>query len=476
MQGAFASLEGPALHLEISPRLAMHPSHLLLVLTSMLQLSSQELEEAIDRETAENPALERSESGSCPICDGEAGAACPRCRTLTAPAGDRAGGSTARTVDVAGQPTPQQVLQEEVQLLLPAEEIPLAEFVVGSLDDRGFLPGGGEGVAGQLGVDASRVMRVLDALREVGPPGIGACDVRECLLLQLDRLESDRGASDPEHIVLSRARAVVEGHLQALARGRFPSIARALGATVEEVQGARAFIRTRLSPYPGYGLADSQPVSPVLPDVVVRQLSQYPGRLQVELVDEERFTLRVDPLYRLLADMASGVAPRVAPRGLDPQSRRHVRQAVRRASLFIQCMADRNRTLRRIAEHVVDAQRGFVLGGPRDLRPLTRARVAQALGVHESTVSRAISGKYVMLPSGKIVAFRDFFDASLGVQDALRRVIEDEPRSLSDRELAERLDDLGYRVARRTVAKYRLRLGLLPYAVRNSLRTQASPA
>jgi RNA polymerase sigma-54 factor len=474
MQRAVASLEGPVLHLEIAPRLAMNPSPLLLALTSLLQLSSQELEEAIDREAADNPALDRSDTGTCPICDGELGAACPRCRPPTSPGNGHVGRSTTGDMDVAVRPTPQQVLVEEVRLLLPADEILLAEFVVGSLDHRGFLPEGAAGVATHLGVARDRVDRVIGALRVVGPPGIGAANVRECLIAQLDRLEGSRGIrDDPDQVaLLARARAIVREHLEALGRGRFAAIARALGATVEEVEAARAFMRARLSPYPSAGLADDQPITPMLPDVLVRQVRGSRDQLQVEVVDERRFRLRVDPLYQLLSDMSAATNPR----GLSAETRRHVRQAVRRASLFIECVADRNRTLRRIAERAVEAQRGFVLGGPRFLRPLTRARLAQVIGVHESTVSRATSGKHVMLPSGRIVAFREFFDASLGARDALRRIIEEEQAPLSDRELAARLDEMGYRVARRTVAKYRLKLGLLPGAVRGHLRTRPSIA
>jgi RNA polymerase sigma-54 factor len=470
---AFASLEGPTLQMDVAERLAMQPSPLLLALTSMLQLSSQELEEAIDRETAENPALDRSDAGSCAICEGEPGRTCPLCRPPAAPAGAPAAASIAGPMDVPDQPTHQEVLLDEIRLIIPTGEIPLAEFVVGSLDDRGLLPGGAAGVVAQLGVEASRIERILQALREIGPPGIGAGDVRECLLLQLDRLEADRAPShDNEEVVRARARAIVEGHLQMLARGRLASIGRALEATVEEVEAAAAFIRARLSPYPTSGLSNGKPVALLLPDVVVRQVRGCPGQLEVEVVDERRFSLRVDPLYRLVAEMCATSNSRTLP----PESRRHVRQAVRRAVQFIECLGDRNHTLRRIAQHVVEAQREFVLGGPQHLRPMTRAQVAQAIGVHESTVSRAASGKHVMLPSGRIVAFRDFFDSSLGLQDALRRIIEEERRPLSDRELAERLSDLGYRVARRTVAKYRLRLGLLPQTVRASFRTSASSA
>ncbi|HEX9374695.1 MAG TPA: hypothetical protein VGB19_00410 [Actinomycetota bacterium] len=465
---------GPALRMEVGPRLSMNVSPRLLALTSLLQLSSQELEAAIDRESAENPALERFESDACRLCGGEADRPCPRCRPGSVIARRPSGTLLDTTFDVPFRPSPEQSLLEEVRLLLPQEEIHLAEYVVGSLDERGLLPGGTAGIAGQLGIETSRVERVVGALQEVGPPGIGASDIRACLLQQLDGLgaEPPESGIDPEARVRSLARAVVAGHLEALGRGRFAFIARVLNVSSDEVEAAREFIRDHCSPYPSAGLPGGEAPPPVLPDVVVRERADAPAGLEVEVVDEGRFALRVDPLYRLLADMMAASEANQ----LTLATRRHVRQAVRRAALFMESLEDRNRTLRRIAEHVIQSQRAFVLGGAQYLRRLTRARVAEAIGVHESTVSRAVSGKYVMLPSGRVVPFRDFFDASLGVRDALQHIIEAEEHPLSDRELAGRLLELGYKVARRTVAKYRIQLGLLPRGVRGIGALRSTPA
>jgi RNA polymerase sigma-54 factor len=478
MQSGVASLHaGPALRMQVVPHMAMRPSPVLLALTALLPLTTQELDEAIDRETAENPALERLDQRSCPVCDGDPGRPCPTCRPGAFLVTDRPHGAQILPIDPPRAVTTQSTLLDEARLLLPHEDVPVAEFVIGNLEDNGFLPGGADAVAAQLGIEMARVERVLQSLRQDGPPGIAATDVRECLLLQLDRLEQESpfDETDPEAAIRTLARAIVAEHLEPLARGHFARIARALGATPEDVEAARMLIRTRLWPYPSSGMPGGEPASPVVPDIVLRPRIDDPERLDVEVVDERRFVLRVDPLYRLLSDMAAANGGERREK-VRPEECAHVREAVRRAAMFIRSVHDRNRTLRRIAEHVADAQRAFVLDGPRRLRPLTRARVAEAVGVHESTVSRATAGKHVMLPCGKVIPFRQFFEPSLGVQDALRQIVEREDRALSDRELADRLAAIGYRVARRTVAKYRMRLEILPGALRGGLRMERSPA
>jgi RNA polymerase sigma-54 factor len=151
------------------------------------------------------------------------------------------------------------------------------------------------------------------------------------------------------------------------------------------------------------------------------------------------------------------------------EEKNHVRDAVTRARQFMGKLNQRRETLERISLCAVTMQEDFVREGVRELRPLTRADVAQQVGIHESTVSRATAGKYVMLPNNKVVPFGDFFTASLGVKDAIRELIEKEAaegRTLSDREIGQRLLEQGYRVARRTVAKYRAELGILPSRIR----------
>src|SRR5690606_21901854 len=149
--------------------------------------------------------------------------------------------------------------------------------------------------------------------------------------------------------------------------------------------------------------------------------------------------------------------------------KQHVRQYTNRAKMFMMNIQQRRDTLLRISECICELQENFLRGGVRELRPLTRALVAQQVGVHESTVSRATANKYVMLPNKKVIPFSDFFTPSLSVKDVIKEIIETESQNgkpLSDMRIRELLLQRGYRIARRTVAKYRAELGILPSTVR----------
>ncbi len=146
--------------------------------------------------------------------------------------------------------------------------------------------------------------------------------------------------------------------------------------------------------------------------------------------------------------------------------RRHISQYVSRTKLFISNIRQRRETLTKIARALVEHQQDFLRQGVRHLRPLTRAQIAEVTSLHNSTVSRATAGKYVMLPDRRVVPFSDFFTASLSVKDVIKEIIEREGKPMADREIVSRLRDNGIRIARRTVAKYRSQLGILPSTLR----------
>jgi RNA polymerase sigma-54 factor len=258
---------------------------------------------------------------------------------------------------------------------------------------------------------------------------VGATGIVECLLLQLDalRLPDDR-----------LVRAVIVGHLPALARGHFAAIADALGTTRDEVQRVLDVIRRRLRPYPAFDGTVTPAPAHVVPDVVIAADPAFPGGLRVEVVEGAAIRLRVRP-------GAAGTAA---------------------ARMFLTQLRDRWETLRRIAEHVAAHQRAFLTGGPAYLRPLTRAGVAAALDLHESTVSRAVAEKYVLLPDRTTAPLATFFGASGGADEALRRLLASDQGHLSDQRLADLLRDAGYAMARRTVAKHRTQLGFPSAALR----------
>ena len=188
---------------------------------------------------------------------------------------------------------------------------------------------------------------------------------------------------------------------------------------------------------------------------------------------QARIALRIDPGYSQLAAQLGRGGDGCHLAADDRDLHAHVTDLVRRASWLIARLDERFRTIRQVVEYAADRQRGFVLGGPRYLRPLAQADAARDLGIHESTVSRAVAGKYMMMPSRAVVPVQDFFRAALAPQEALRQLIATEDHPLSDAELAQRLSAQGFSVARRTVAKYRDRLGLAAGAARRTLQPAA---
>jgi RNA polymerase sigma-54 factor len=312
------------------------------------------------------------------------------------------------------------------------------------LDDRGYLTEEPPQLAQLAGTDVAQVKRVVAMLRETGPPGVGAHDLRDCLLLQLDRCAA-AGVTD------LLARAVVADHLDALARGATATIARRLGVSEADVTRAREFIRRELLPRPNIHADAGDDLVPagIQPDVAVIRSADNEGGFQVEVLEERRMLLRVDPLHRQVARADSQVA-----------------QWVRRGDFFLARLRERWSTIRRITEYLLEKQPGLVMGEPAADPHLTRAEAAAELGLSPSTVSRATAEKYVMLPSRQILPFAVFFDGSRAVCADLEAILAAEDRPLTDSELCQRLEDAGHSVARRTVAKYRHRLRVLPSSYR----------
>jgi RNA polymerase sigma-54 factor len=430
----------------------------LLNLAHMLALPATACLQLIEQELSENPALEEAETQDVPCqrCGGPVlEGLCLRCAyessgddSIAPLAGDEA---TDPLLFVAAPRSLAESLIADLRASLPEQEHFVAEALVGSLDERGLLPDGPESVAMSLGIDAERVAAVLERLREVGPTGIGARDVRECVLIQLDLLEA-------EGLTMPNARAIVDLHMDDLAAHRYHKIARALGITTAEVGEARAFLQRYTWPYPAQpplaSAADPDTPRYRLPDVAIHDQD---GAFVVEVLHSPRRILRLNPLYQELARRTSA---------LEESERAHVQEYMARARVFLANLQQRESTLRRVTEAVVARQEAFLRHGVRHLAPLTRTEIAGEIGVHESTVSRTTADKVVLLPEGKPMDFSEFFVAARSVQDVLRELIENEERPLSDGELAELLAARGYPIARRTVAKYRERLNIMPAHLR----------
>ena len=334
----------------------------------------------------------------------------------------------------------------------------MADHVIGALDSNGFLTETDAEVAAATGVTVADVAQVLGAMRGLEPIGIGSRSITESLLAQIEYLRELGEIEIPEH-----AEAVIAHHLGDLGERRFREVAAAVGATQREVIAVWEFVKGNLNPYPtaAFTAAVSGDGSRTIirPDVLIRAID---GELTVEVVESRRFSLHVAPIY-------SSLSSKLRSAETTEDEKQHVRQYVGRAKFFIDNINRRRATIQRIAESLVERQRDYLVHGVQHLVPLTRAEVGELIGMHESTVSRATAEKYVMIPTGQVVPFSHFFTASLGTKDQIKRMIEaEDPRHpYSDQEIADALAEEGIALARRTVAKYRDELQILPARLRH---------
>jgi len=451
--------------MDMLPQQQMRASPALIALNNMLVLSTLELQQLVQQELEENPALEQVENEDtlCSRCGRPlSGATCIYClhEDLKLAEAERDDASVPSDDEfdpllaVAAPMSLQERLQRDLHIMLPNSDRPIADYLVGSLDDQGFLDCDIVEVADLLHVEPERVEQVLRHLQDLGPAGVGARSVQECLLIQLDAIER-HGAINP-HI-----RTIVADHWLDLGEHRYGAIAHALDITYDEVVEARDFMRQHLRPFPLERASDQTvalATSFLAPDVIIREEGE---RLVAEVVESRRFYLRLNPLYQ---ELSQALVQR--QQDISNEEREHLSTFVSRARLFLTNMRQRRETIRRIAEYLIECQEAFLRHGVRHLTALTRAEVAAAIGVHESTVSRATANKYVQVPSREIVPFSHFFTASLSVKDVISELIANEKIPLTDQEIVETLRQRGFDVARRTVAKYRGQLGILPSTLR----------
>jgi len=454
----------------------------------ILQLSSLELQDVINQELEENPALDLDETQVCPLCGNPlTGRVCLNCFGAGKPGGteqysdseplegtslmtrdDDEGDEFDPIVRAEAEQTLAEYLSWNVRVLLPKRLHFVAEYLIGNLNDSGYLEGSLEDAAKATGVSLADAQRVLEVIQSIEPWGLGARDVQECLLIQMDHL-AEAGEEVPPH-----ARTIVAEHFRELGEHKFGDVAQALRITRDEVQTAWDYIKTNLNPYPAHAFAAGPDGTSIggrqvalRPDVIIVKGEQD---FEVEVIESRRFSLRVNPVYRQLVGQiqAARTARSEAP-SMDDKEKQHIREYVTRAKFFIDNINQRRQTMARITEVIVECQRDFLEKGIQSLRPLTRAEVGERIGMHESTVSRATAGKYVLLPAGQVVPFSLFFTASLGTKDVIKNIIDAEDRGhpFSDQEIVEKLrNDHGIILARRTVAKYREELQILPARLR----------
>ena len=363
--------------------------------------------------------------------------------------------------------TKEETLEEHLMKQLEssniaAQDIPLAEILIGELDDNGFFAGSIPDIMMVSGEDESKIRETLRKIGELDPAGCGATTAEECLLAQLDKLDSTPYRQEAKELIEG-------GWLRSIAKGERERVEKALEMSDERLDDVLSAIRT-LEPRPGRAFTRSgKGVIYLNPEV---HAVKSGGRWLAKVDDRSLPDIHISKYYlRMMED------PKV-----DAETKEFIRNKVASAGDLAEAVERRQETIVNIAQAIFDAQPGFFTDGLKGLKPLTMQEIAEKAGVHPSTVSRTVSDKYASTPKGTIELRRFFATGSVvtvegeavskdAVLDRLAALVaaEDKSNPLSDYALSELLAKEGYKVARRTIAKYRTMLKI------PSCRTRANP-
>ncbi len=336
------------------------------------------------------------------------------------------------------------------ELELEEELRSMAERIISSLDSNGYLSGSLEDILPPMSDPATVHMaeKALEIVQQLDPPGVGARDLRECLLLQLT----------PDLLMYEELLVLVSDHLEDLQHNRLPAIQKKTGLTLEHIQEALVDLRT-LDPKPGARFAEIAAPT-VTPDLFVDQMAD--GSYKVRLEEGRTPTLRINKYYRdrFLSGQATA------------EEKEFIKRKINAAQWLIESIEQRRSTLSRVAQAIVDHQHKFLDEGPKAIEPLKMQQIADKVGVHVTTVSRAVGDKWVQTPRG-IYPLKQFFaggtkstDGEDVTWDAIRIKLqelideEDKSKPYSDDELVAQLKKHGFSAARRTITKYRKKLGI----------------
>lgn len=327
----------------------------------------------------------------------------------------------------------------------------IALFVIGNLNKYGFLEIGIERIIEATGCDQDEADYILEVIQELDPPGIAARDVSESLYLQLERM----GKQD------SLAARIVRDNLPLLETRNYKALARATGRKKPELERAINFIVAELTPYPGLPYSKDD-TNYIVPDVYVKKID---GEYVIQLNDDDLPQLKLSSVYQELLKNDKTLAK---------ESKQYINDKLKNADWFIKSLYQRQRTIYKVMESILKFQYDFFEKGPEHLKPLILKDVADDIEMHESTVSRVTSNKYTHTPQG-IYELKYFFSTAIprsdgdamaaeSIKTLIRRMIQEEDKKspLSDNAISKKLAERNIKIARRTVAKYREQLKILP--------------
>ena len=451
---------GYDLTIEQVQKLTMTPE--LIQAIQILQYNSQELEEFVSKELMENPLLEQTrqeepeEERSREEQDDTIDFEELREKIMEADYDDisyaqwKEKPSDDQVMTFDQYTSKEETLSDHLMMQLGLSrlddlDMKIGRFLIDALDDNGYLTMEIPQVCQVFGTDEEEVEKVLKVIQGFDPVGIGARDLKECLLIQLDEVEDDFPKESIRYIICNYLKELGDNHIQEISRNT--------GLTAKQVQAVADFIRT-LDPKPGRAFSTGEQLKYVIPDVIVEEVD---GGFELVTNDESEPHLTVSQYY---LDMARD-------NKADEEVQKYLSDKYKSALWLIKSIDQRKQTIYNVAKAVVERQMDFLRKGEKFLTPMTLKQIADEVGVHESTVSRSINGKYIETPRG-VYELRYFFSSGVGsregtgvssnsIKKMIKEIIsgEDAKEPMSDQGIMDILRGRGIDISRRTVAKYR---------------------
>ena len=411
---------------------------------SILQMGNQELEDYLENMALENPVIETEEKTMIPDISQSGERIIPRNSYedyQNRAYEEESPGREYFSEEGEGFPFVDYLLEQVLYMKVEQSRVPVLKYLIYNLDERGYLTEEPEEIAGILGEEPGKVREAIEILHSMEPLGVGAKNLQECLLLQL------RGKPDT---LLQEE--IIRRYLKELGKNQISRIADKTGKTLKEVMEAIERIRN-LNPRPSNYFPTGRFKEYLIPDIIVVKLKDY---FEVLINDAQNARFHISDFYRKMGNTVE-----------DKEAAEYIHEKIKQAEWLQQCLEQRKNTLLNLAEKIVERQQGFFRNGKGFLEPLTQREIAEEMGVHPSTVSRGIKGKYLQCPWGTYpLSF--FFSEGIPsdgqkensadhIKSCIEKIIEQEEKKkpFSDRLIAEKLQKMGISISRRTVAKYR---------------------
>ena len=445
---------------------------------AILNMNALELEAFIETETIDNPALDVAENSRCPICGFlTTNQICPVCGSSTK---DQLSQSLDKSQEqeyldmtfastskdgvfdpfrnIASESSLRDYLKEQARIGLSGRKQKIAEYIIDCLDEDGYFRESLYDIADAFAASVPEIEEILKLVQLFDPPGIAASSLQECLLLQLKIVSSNQ--STPPSV-----EKILTNYWDLFSKKKLKHLAEILKIDLEEVKTSTYFIRKNLTPYPAlvyndpYELITPTRSGSVIPDVIIKDND---GILDAVVIDLHGGLLSIDKTYeRIYASIKEGIT------NIPDDDCKLIIEQVERVRMILDAISMRSKMLSKVANFLILEQKNYILNGPAHLKPLRQKDIAAGIGHHESTICRALANKYCRLPNGEVIKFDLFFDSALPIRTLMSQIISNSDKPLSDNEIAKKLSEHGIEIARRTVAKYRAQLKVLPYQLRD---------